>query len=54
MLPTAMQGILIPVSNSACKRIFFLARKNRTDFRSTLGNDVVKALMILKSREEIC
>lgn len=25
-----------------------------TDFRSTLGNDIVEVLMILKSRGEIC
>lgn len=49
-----MLGILISVSNSACGRVFSLAWKNRTDFRSTLGSDAVEAFMILKPRGEIC
>ena len=54
-LPTAMLGILlIPVSNSACERIFSLVRKNKTEFRSSMNETTTEALMILKSSGEPC
>lgn len=50
-LPRVMMSILlIPVSNCPCERTFSLVRKNRTDFRSTMGNQQLEALLILKTK----
>ena len=55
-LATVMLAILlIPVSNCACERIFSLVRRNKTDFRGTMGSDTLSALMVLKSgRQHPC
>lgn len=48
-LCTVMKSILvIPHSNAGCERIFSLVRKNRTDFRGSMSNDTLEALLVCK------
>ncbi|KAL8591505.1 hypothetical protein ACOMHN_000520 [Nucella lapillus] len=55
VLPRVMLGILLlPVSNAACERVFSVARRNRTVFRSSMGKDTTEALLVLKSKGGAC
>ena len=46
-----MLGILsIPHSNAECERIFSQVRKNKTDFRGSLSDNMLSALLVKKSR----
>ena len=55
LLPHVMLSILtIPHSNAACERVFSFIRKNKTDFRSTLSDNTVESLMILRSAPGLC
>ena len=49
-----MAIMLIPVSNAACVRIFSLVRKNKTDFRASMGNETLETLIILKEKNSAC
>ena len=49
-----MMGILIPVSNSGCERVFNLVRRNRTDFCSSMSADTTEALTVLKCKGGLC
>ncbi|KAK7488557.1 hypothetical protein BaRGS_00020174 [Batillaria attramentaria] len=42
----------IPHSSASCERVFSCVRKNLTDQRSTLHQDTLEALLVLKSRPE--
>jgi hypothetical protein len=45
-----MLGILsIPHSNAECERIFSLVRKNRTEFRSSMLDESLESILLLKS-----
>jgi hypothetical protein len=44
--------LLIPVSNCGCERIFSQVRRNKTDFRGSMGPKTLDSLMILKSRKD--
>ncbi|KAL8574497.1 hypothetical protein ACOMHN_036518 [Nucella lapillus] len=46
--------LLLPVSNAACERVFSVARRNRTVFRSSMGKDTTEALLVLKSKGGAC
>lgn len=41
----------IPHSNAECERIFSLIKKNRTQFRSSMSNETLEAISILKCRQ---
>lgn len=44
-------GLLtIPHSSAHCERVFSCVRKNKTDFRGSLSNDTLEALMVIKHR----
>ena len=46
-----MLGILcISHSNAECERIFSQVRKNKTDFRGSLSNEMLSAILVQKSR----
>lgn len=48
-----MLGILtLPHSSAHCERIFSMVRKNRTDFRSNMGQRTLQNLLVLKSRPD--
>ena len=48
-LANVMLGVLtIPHSNAACERIFSIVRKNKTDFRASLGKETLQSLLIEK------
>lgn len=50
-LPMLMLSILtIPHSSAHCERIFSVVRKNKTDFRGSMGLDTLEALVVAKSR----
>lgn len=50
-LPKVMLGIMtIPHSSAHCERIFSVVRKNKTDFRGSMGPDTLEALVVAKSR----
>ena len=45
-----MLGILtIPHSNAECERLFSQVRKNKTDFRGSMSNDMLGSLLLAKS-----
>lgn len=49
VLPKVMLAILsIPHSNASCERIFSIVRKNKTDFRPTMGTKLLESLVIQK------
>lgn len=51
-LARAMLGILtIPHSNAECERLFSQVRKNRTDFRGSMSDDLLDSLLVTKSRQ---
>ncbi|KAJ8270844.1 hypothetical protein GJAV_G00119920 [Gymnothorax javanicus] len=51
-LARAMLGILtIPHSNAECERLFSQVRKNRTDFRGSMSDDMLDSLLVTKSRQ---
>lgn len=55
VLPWVMLGVLLlPVSNAFCERVFSLARRNRTIFRSSMRKDTTEALLVLKSKGGNC
>lgn len=41
-------------SNASCERIFSLVRKNKTDFRCSLGQKSLESLLILKQSRDVC
>lgn len=48
-LPKVMLAILcIPHSNAFCERIFSIVRKNKTEFRPTLGSKLLESLIVQK------
>lgn len=50
-LPMVMMSILtIPHSSAHCERIFSIVRKNKTDFRGSMGSDTLEAIVVAKSR----
>ena len=50
-----MLGILkIPHSNAHCEKVFSCVRKNKTDTRSSMGDDTLEALMVVKSSRVSC
>ena len=50
-----MLGILtIPHSSAHCERVFSCVRKNKTDTRSSMGDDTLEALMVVKSSRVSC
>ena len=50
-----MLGILtIPHSRAHCERVFSFVRKNKTDTRSSMGDDTLEALMVVKSSRVSC
>ncbi|KAK7504777.1 hypothetical protein BaRGS_00003805 [Batillaria attramentaria] len=50
-LPSVMLAILtIPHSSAHCERVFSLVRKNQTDFRGSLGQEMIESLVVAKSR----
>ena len=50
-----MLGILtIPHSSANCKRVFSGVRKNKTDKRSSMGDDTLEALTVVKSSRVSC
>ena len=54
-LAVFMKNILsINHSNASCERVFSMARKNKTDFRSTMGNKCLESLLILKQAGGEC
>ena len=54
-LAAFMKNILsINHSNASCERVFSMARKNKTDFRSTMGNKCLESLLILKQAGGEC
>lgn len=51
VLPKVMVSLLcIPHSSAHCERVFSLVRKNKTEFRSRLGQEILEALVVAKSR----
>jgi len=42
--------LAVPHSSAACERIFSCVRKNVTDQISSLANQTIEALMVLKSK----
>lgn len=49
-LAKVMLGILtLPHSNASCERIFSQIRKNKTDFRGSMGSDTLNAIIIAKA-----
>lgn len=49
-LSKLMLGVLtFPHSNAACERIFSVVRKNKTDFRGSLNQKTLEAILIAKS-----
>lgn len=51
LLPTVMQTILLfPHSNAACERIFSLVKKNQTEFRSSMHQSTLEALLVEKCK----
>ena len=45
-----MLGILtVPHSNAECERLFSQVRKNKTEFRGSMGNDMLGSLLLAKS-----
>ena len=54
-LPQFMVAILtIPHSSAHCERVFSCVRKNRTDQRASLGEEVLEALMVVKHQPGGC
>ena len=50
-----MLGILtIPHSSANCEMVFSGVRKNKTDTRSSMGDDTLEALMVEKSSQVSC
>ena len=50
-LSQVMRSILtIPHSNAHCERIFSTVRKNRTEQRASMGDDLLESLLLLKSQ----
>lgn len=51
-LPKVMVAILsIPHSSAHCERVFSQVRKNATEFRGSMGHDMLQALMVNKGRD---
>ncbi|XP_070194698.1 uncharacterized protein [Littorina saxatilis] len=51
VLPRVMVSLLCILHSSAhCERVFSLVRKNKTEFRSRLGQESLEALVVAKSR----
>ena len=52
-LAKVMLGILtIPHSNAECERVFSQVRKNKTDFRGSMSNDLLSALLVTKAQQK--
>ena len=50
-LSQVMRSILtIPHSNAHCERMFSTVRKNRTEQRASMGDDLLESLLLLKSQ----
>jgi len=45
-----MNIIVIAHSSARCERVFSIVRKNKTDFRDSLGRDTLEALVVAKAR----
>ena len=53
-LSVVMRHILtVPHSSAHCERIFSCVQKNKTDQRTTLGQDTLESLLILKSADPL-
>ena len=52
-LAKVMLGIpTIPHSNAECERVFSQVRKNKTDFRGSMSNNLLSALLVTKAQQK--
>ena len=52
-LSRVMLGILtIPHSNAECERVFSQVRKNKTDFRGSLSNELLSSMLVTKAHQK--